>query len=82
MKLKQLRGYFRANPGTLFIVAFQVLLMTAAVLLVLGNSPVANEVAVYAFYAVVIGVVLQIVIVVREERKRTRADSGVTHQAS
>ncbi len=49
--------------------------MAAAVLLVLGNSPVANEVAVYAFYAIVIGVVLQIVIVAREERKRTRATS-------
>ncbi len=49
--------------------------MAAAVFLVLGNSSVANEVAVYAFYAVVIGVVLQMVIVVREERKRARADS-------
>ncbi len=56
--------------------------MAAAVFLVLGNSSVANEVAVYAFYAVVIGLVLQVVIVVREERKRTRADSGVTRQAS
>ncbi len=56
--------------------------MTAAFFLALGNSSVANEVAVYAFYAVVIGVVLQIVIVVREERKRTRADSGLAHQAS
>ncbi len=56
--------------------------MTAAVFLALGNSPVANEVAVYAFYAVVIGVVLQIVIVVREERKRTRADSGSTPRSS
>ncbi len=62
--------------------AFQILLVSAAVLLVSGNSLAANEVAVYAFYALVIGVAIQISIVVREERKRTRADSCVAPQAS
>ncbi len=49
--------------------------MLAAVLLVSGNSSAANEAAIYAFYALVIGIAIQVGVVVREERKRTRADS-------
>jgi hypothetical protein len=64
--------YFRSNPGTLFIIAFQALLVSAAALLVSGNSSMADEIAVYAFYALVIGVAIQIAVAVREERKRTR----------
>ncbi len=58
--------------------AFQVLLVSAAVLLAGANSRAANEVAVYAFYALVIGVAIQVGVVVREERKRTRPGSGST----
>ncbi len=82
MKLSRLRNYFRANPGALFIIAFQVLLVSAAVLLVSGNSSAANEAAIYAFYALVIGIAIQVGVVVREERKRARADSGSTPRSS
>ena len=71
-KLAGLKKYFVANPGALFILSFQILLASAAVLLVEGNSGLANEVSVYAFYALVIGVAIQVGVVVREERKRTR----------
>ncbi len=82
MKLGRLKKYFRANPGTLFILAFQVLLVAAAVLLVVGNSSTANEVAIYSFYAVVAGVAIQIGVSVWEERKRTRTGNGNQNQSS
>jgi hypothetical protein len=71
-----LKKYFSANPGALFIVAFQILLVSAAILLVGGNSGRANEVSVYAFYALAIGVAIQVGVVVREERKRTRTSNN------
>jgi hypothetical protein len=71
MKSKRLKNYFKANPGTPFILAFMVLLVSAATLLVSGNPSEANSVADYAFYALVLGIVIQIGVVVRESRKHT-----------
>jgi hypothetical protein len=56
--------------------------VSAAVLLVYGNPSTANELAIYAFYALVIGVAIQIGVVVREERKRTRAGSEGSSESS
>jgi len=58
--------YFRENPGAVFIIGFQVLLVSAAVFLIVGDSVLANEVAVYSYYSLVIGVVLQVASVVRK----------------
>jgi len=74
--------FFRANPGAAFIVAFQVLLISAAVALVLGQSSEANQIAIYAFYSLVAGVAIQTAVTVREERKRTRANSQGGSQRS
>jgi hypothetical protein len=54
-----LRKYFRANPGALFIIAFQILLLSAALLSVEGDFSQASELSVYAFYALVIGVAVR-----------------------
>jgi hypothetical protein len=54
------KQYLRENWGAPFVVAFILLLISSAALLSLGNSNSANNVAVYAFYALVLGVVLQI----------------------
>jgi len=53
-------GYIRTNWGAPFILAFIVLLIASAALLSAGRSSTANSIAVYAFYALVLGVVLQI----------------------
>ncbi len=39
-----------------------------------GNSYAANEIAIYAFYALAIGVAVQLGVTIREERKRARTD--------
>jgi hypothetical protein len=55
-----------------------VLLLSAGVILAFGNASSANLVAVYAFYALILGVVLQTVTIVREKRKRSQSDEGST----
>jgi len=55
------RGYFRENWGAPFVLGFMVLLVVAAVSLALGFEWWAEQVAVYAYFALVVGVVLQLV---------------------
>jgi heme/copper-type cytochrome/quinol oxidase subunit 4 len=57
----RVKWYVRENWGAPFIVGFMLLLMIVAVSLSIGVAVVANEVAVYTYYALVIGFVLQLV---------------------
>lgn len=59
------KRFFRENPGAGFVVGFQILLVTCAVLLVSGLSFLAEGVAVAAYFLLVIGVVLQLVCFLR-----------------
>ena len=52
--------YLRQNLGAPFIIVFQMLLLFCAFLLIRGYPNLANEVAIYAYYSLVIGVVLQL----------------------
>ena len=56
----KVKGYVKENWGAPFVVGFMALLMVAAVSLLMGLSVFADEVAVYAYYALVVGVVLQL----------------------
>ena len=60
MKLDALGAYVRENWGAPFVLAFMVLLIVAAGDLSFGSSDAANSTAIVAFYALVIGVALQI----------------------
>jgi uncharacterized membrane protein (UPF0136 family) len=59
--LPRIKAYFRRNPEISFIVGFQVLLLVCAGLLISGNSFWAEEVAVVAYFSLVIGVVWQLI---------------------
>jgi hypothetical protein len=63
------REYLRENWGAPFVLVFMGLLLTAAVCLVSGLEWWANEVAVYAYYSLVVGVVLQLVCFWKSDRK-------------
>ena len=52
--------YLIENWGSPFIVVFIALLISAATYLSINNEAIANYLAVYAYYFLVIGVVLQI----------------------
>jgi hypothetical protein len=70
-KLNQLKNYLKANPGTPFIVAFMILLLSAAALLTTGRSNDADNFANYAFYSLVLGIAIQVGVVLRESRKHS-----------
>ncbi|MEM2195390.1 MAG: hypothetical protein QW803_13140 [Candidatus Methanomethylicia archaeon] len=55
------KNYFKANWGAPFIIAFMILLLVAAGYLAYGLERVANDLAIYAYYALVLGVVLQFI---------------------
>lgn len=74
LKIRVLR-YFRENLGAPFVVGFQALLLACAGLLVQGDSGLANEVAVYAYYLLVAGVVLQLVSFVWHQKESKREDN-------
>ena len=59
--------YFLENWGAPFIITFMILLTTATAHLSLGNEPLANKLAEYAYYALVIGVILQLIAYIKYE---------------
>lgn len=75
---KRIRVYVSENPGAPFILGFQFLLILCAILLVEGAEAMANELAVYAYYALLIGVLLQIVSYVKERRRKDPKHSRTT----
>lgn len=66
----RVKGYVRENWGSPFVVGFIFLLLSAATLLSLGISYWAEQIAVYAYYGLIIGVVLQIVCYVKYKKVR------------
>ena len=77
--------YFRGNWGAPFVLAFMVLLLASAAESSMGSSAEADGVAVYAFYSLAIGVVLQIASYIRygeargEEQDYSLPPPGVFH---
>lgn len=63
--LARFMRFLKENPGAGFILAFQTLLATCAVMLVLGLTSLAEDLAVVAYFALVAGVVLQLIWFVR-----------------
>jgi len=66
------KRYFKENLGAPFIIGFQSLLLACGGLLALENPGLANDIAVYAYYLLVIGVVLQMISFARYEREDHR----------
>ena len=67
--LRKISQYLRRNPATAFILAFEALLVAAAVELIEGNVGGANAVGVYAFVALVLGVALHAISVIKGSKE-------------
>jgi len=67
--LLKIERYFIKTPGALFIILFDVLIVTCAFMLVQGN-PLVDNVAVFAYCFLVIGVVLQALAFLKDKRLR------------
>lgn len=70
ISLKGLIRYLRENWGAPFISAFMFLLMAAAVHQAENLEAVANDLAIYAYYMLVVGVALQLAAFIKEERSK------------
>lgn len=70
----RLRRYFRENWGAPFVIGFQLLLLACAVLLVGGESALANQTAMYAYYLLVAGIVLQLISFMRARKRMSKRD--------
>ena len=67
--LVRFKRFLRENPGARFVVGFQVLLVSCAVLLAAGWNLVAEGVAVVAYFMLAVGVLVQLVWYVRHRDK-------------
>ena len=70
----RVKEYTRENWGAPFIVGFMLLLIVAAASLSIGVADAANEVAIVAYYALVAGVVLQLVCFLKYRKKDGELD--------
>jgi len=68
-------NYFKENLGAPFIITFMISLLAAAGYLAIGLETVANEIAIYAYYALVIGVMLQIASYLKYRNKENEESS-------
>ena len=62
-------SWVKENPGAPFIIGFMIELIAAAISLSLGYEDLANDFAEIAYYFLVIGVILQLIAFVIEERR-------------
>jgi hypothetical protein len=69
--VQRLLEYLKGNWGAPFIIAFMILLAAAAAYLAIGMESLANDIAVYAYYNLVAGVVLQLISYVKESRGKS-----------
>lgn len=67
------QGYVKQNWGSPFIVMFILLLACSAVFLSTGLSDLADSVAVYAYYALVAGVILQFICFLKNKKNAGEA---------
>lgn len=65
----RIKRYIRENPGAFFVVCFQALLLMCAFLLIRGNSVFAERIAVWAYFSLVVGFLLQLVNFARRGRE-------------
>ena len=66
--ISRIKTYFWHNPGSPFIIGFQVSLVVCAGLLISSSSVLADGVATVAYLFLVFGVVLQLVSYIVQER--------------
>jgi len=72
----RIKGYVRENWGAPFISGFMGLLISTAALMVTSSESLANELAMYAYFALVVGVVLQLVCFLKYNKKSGEKNNG------
>lgn len=70
----RIKRYSRENWGAQFITGFMIILLVAVVSVATGSESLANELAIYAYYALVVGVVLQLVCFLKYNKRNGQTD--------
>ncbi len=65
-----------SNLGIAFVVAFIIMLTSAAIALALGSEVLANKMAEVAYYFLLIGVVTQLIEVVKVDLRKRNAEEN------
>jgi hypothetical protein len=68
-RFPRVKGYVRENWGAPFILAFMALLIVVSVSLVEGLASLANDVAIWSYCSLVVGVILQFVCFLKYGKK-------------
>jgi hypothetical protein len=71
----RVKRFVRENWGAPFIVGFMLLLMIVAASLSMSLATMADEVAVYAYYALVFGIILQLVCYLKNNKRNGAKDN-------
>ncbi len=69
---ERVKDYLKNNYGAPFIIVFMALLIYAAIYLAYGKKAIADQLAVYAYYMLVIGVIGQIIAYIRNRDKEQK----------
>jgi hypothetical protein len=72
--LTRAKVFVRENWGAIFIMGFMLLLSVAAASLSMGLAGFADEVAVYAYYALLVGIILQLVCFLKYDKRSGEPD--------
>jgi undecaprenyl pyrophosphate phosphatase UppP len=67
--INKTKEYVKTNWGSPFIIGFIVLLVTTVVSLSIGLQYMADTIAIYAYYALILGVVLQLASFIKNRNK-------------
>ncbi len=70
--LLKIKRYFKENWGAPFIILFQALILLSVRFLVQGDSALANTIVTYCYCSLVIGVVLQLISFLMDERRKQK----------
>ncbi len=77
IRIKMSRQRLRSDWGAYFIIGFIVILMIAIAFYMSDNIPLAESIANYAYFALVIGVFLEIVGLARNRQKKLFITSDI-----
>jgi len=69
----KLKRYFKENFGAPFIIGFQILVVACAYLLVREAPTLAKEVAIYAYYLLIAGTILQLASFLRSKKEKNKS---------
>ena len=71
-RIKNIKTYLMENPGAIFVLGFMFLIVVSSFLMLGNKIRLADRIAVYGFYSLIVGVILGVVEVIIGKKKLLR----------